>query len=170
MTAGQGAGGYRRMTPSLDGGAIAHARTVARVLVVENDPGDQELMRRGFLDMSIENELHIVNDGEEALDFLLRRGAFVDPATAPRPDLILLDLNMSRMGGREFLLQLKGHDDLIRIPTVVLTTSSREEDVSFAYECGANSYIQKPHKMDEFVALIRSLEHYWFELVILPPA
>ena len=140
------------------------------ILLVEDDPGDQELTRRALHDDLLGANLNIVGDGEEALDYLRRDGAFSEPEAAPRPDLILLDLNMPRMNGRELLKVLKTDPDLCRIPVVVLTTSEQEADILRSYDLGCNSYIQKPVDMDQFVDAVRKLGHYWFSVVTLPNA
>jgi two-component system response regulator len=140
------------------------------ILLAEDDPGDQELTRRALESDVHQAELRIVQDGREALDYLYRRGKYENPALAPWPDLILLDLNMPRLNGRQVLEELRKHPDLARIPVVVLTTSSHEEDVSRCYSLGCNSFISKPAEMAPFLAVIRDLRHYWFELVTLPPA
>jgi CheY-like chemotaxis protein len=137
--------------------------------MAEDDPGDQELTRRALQDDVLRVDLRIVEDGEEALDYLHRRGRYADPGAAPRPDLFLLDLNMPRMGGREVLAHLKQDPSLCRIPVVVLTTSNQEIDIVKSYSLGCNSYIRKPVDLEQFAAVIRSLENYWFEVVTLPP-
>lgn len=138
------------------------------ILLVEDDPGDQELTRRALSGDSMNADLRIVDDGEAALDYLKRDGAYADPESAPRPDLILLDLNMPRMNGRELLKHLKACGDLGRIPVVVLTTSEQEADILRSYDLGCNSYIQKPVEMSQFVKEVRQLGHYWFDVVTLP--
>jgi CheY-like chemotaxis protein len=140
----------------------------AVILLVEDDPEDQELTRRALRTSKLRNDLHVVNDGEQALDYLYRKNEFADPRKAPRPDLILLDLNMPKLDGRAVLARIKQDPDLRRIPVVVLTTSSQEEDILRSYDLGVNSYITKPVRMDGFVEAIRHLEHYWFNLVVLP--
>ena len=142
----------------------------AVILLVDDDPGDQELTKRALQNDALQNELHIVSDGEEALDYMLRRGQYEDPESAPRPDLILLDLNMPKMGGREVLEELKRHEDLAVVPVVVLTTSQQEVDIARSYGLGCSSYIQKPVDMDQFIQVIRDLRNYWFEVVTLPGA
>jgi CheY-like chemotaxis protein len=110
----------------------------------------------------------VVGDGEQALDFLHHRAEFAGPAASPRPDLILLDLNMPKIDGRAVLQHIKCEPDLRSIPVVVLTTSSQEEDILRSYQLGVNSYITKPVSMDGFIKAIVDLEHYWFDLVVLP--
>ncbi len=140
------------------------------ILLAEDDPGDQELTRRALQNDLDRIDLRIVENGEEALEYLARQAAYAQPDAAPRPDLILLDLNMPRMNGRELLKVLKNDPDLGRIPVVVLTTSEQEVDILRSYDLGCNSYIQKPVDMDQFVSAVRQLGHYWFEVVTLPTA
>jgi len=140
----------------------------AVILLVEDDPEDQELTRRAFMSSKLRNRLLVVDDGEQALDYLYRRGQFAKPDASPRPDLILLDLNMPRLDGRAVLRQIKEDPDLRRIPVVVLTTSSQEEDILRSYDLGVNSYITKPVQMAGFMKAIKDLERYWFSLVVLP--
>ena len=140
----------------------------ATILLVEDDPGDQELTRRALEDDVVHTDLRIVNDGKEALDYLRREGAFTDPNTSPRPDLILLDLNMPRIDGRQVLEQVREDPDISRIPVIALTTSDEEEDVLRSYDLGCKSFIKKPVEIDTFIDTIRELQHYWFELVTLP--
>lgn len=140
----------------------------AVILLVEDDPDDQEMTRRALRGSKLKNDLRIASDGEEALDYLKRRGAYLQPKDAPRPDLILLDLNMPKLDGRAVLKEIKSDPQLRRIAVVVLTTSSQEEDILRSYDLGVNSYITKPVRMDGFVKAIRDLEEYWFNLVVLP--
>ena len=140
----------------------------AVILLVEDDPDDQELTKRAFRSSKLRNQLRIVSDGEAALNYLYRRGEFSEPRKSPRPDLILLDLNMPKLDGRAVLGQIKIDPELRQIPVVILTTSSSDEDVVRSYDLGVNSYVPKPVHMDDFVLAIQQLEHYWFELVILP--
>ena len=141
----------------------------AVILMAEDDKGDQELTRRALAQGKIKNDLHIVEDGAEALDYLFRRGKYQDPASSPRPDLFLLDLNMPKLDGREVLRQISGDPVLSRITTVVLTTSEQEEDILRSYNLGIKSYITKPVDFDRLVQTIQTLEKYWFEIVTLPP-
>ena len=141
----------------------------ALILLAEDDPGDQELTRRALQQDVLRADLKIVQNGEEFLDYLLRRGQYEDPETSPRPDLILLDLNMPKLNGREALAQLKQHKDLGRIPVVVLTTSQQEVDILQSYDLGCSSYIQKPVDVEQFVDVVRTLGIYWFGIVTLPP-
>jgi CheY-like chemotaxis protein len=141
----------------------------AIILLVEDDLGSQELTRRALGEGKIRNELPIVEDGEEALAYLFRRGKYKDPATSPRPDLLLLDLNLPRVDGREVLEQIRADSKLRRMAVVVLTTSRQEEDILRSYELGCNSFITKPVDMNQFMQVIQALERYWFQIVVLPP-
>jgi CheY-like chemotaxis protein len=141
----------------------------AVILLAEDDRGDQELTRRALEEGKIRNDLRIVEDGEEALAYLHRRGKYKDPATSPRPDLLLLDLNLPRVDGREVLERVRADSKLRRMAVVVLTTSRQEEDILRSYELGCNSFITKPVDMDQFIRVIHALEEYWFQIVVLPP-
>jgi CheY-like chemotaxis protein len=141
----------------------------ATILLVEDDRGDQELTRRALGEGKIRNELRIVEDGEEALAYLFRRGKYEDPTTSPRPDLLLLDLNLPRVDGREVLEQIRADSKLRRMAVVVLTTSRQEEDILRSYELGCNSFIPKPVDLNQFMQVIQALEKYWFQIVVLPP-
>ncbi|EMI52170.1 response regulator [Rhodopirellula sallentina] len=140
------------------------------ILLVDDDPGDQELTRRALRHESLDVDLRIVGDGEEAMRYLRRRDEYVDPELSPTPDLILLDLNMPKMNGREVLRELQKCERLARIPVVVLTTSQQETDIVRSYDLGCNSYIQKPVDMEQFIDSVRSLGAYWFRVVSLPPS
>ncbi|MEW1892203.1 response regulator [Streptomyces sp. IBSBF 3010] len=135
------------------------------VLLVEDDPGDELMTREAFEDNKIRNTLHVVRDGEEALDFLYRRGAHAD---APRPDLILLDLNLPKYDGRQVLEQIKQDPELALIPVVVLTTSSAEEDILRSYKLHANAYVTKPVDLDQFIAAVRQIDEFFVTVVRLP--
>ncbi|MEU8359225.1 response regulator [Nonomuraea sp. NPDC048882] len=135
------------------------------VLLVEDDPGDELITREAFEDNKIRNNLHVVRDGLEALDFVYRRGAHEG---APRPDLILLDLNLPKYDGRQVLEQIKGDPALRSIPVVVLTTSSAEEDILRSYELFANAYVSKPVDLDRFMAVIRQIDDFFVTVVRLP--
>jgi CheY-like chemotaxis protein len=141
----------------------------AIVLLIEDDPGDQELTRRALAEGVVKVDLHIVQDGEQAIDYLKGRGEFTAAGAAPRPDLILLDLNMPKVDGREVLRQVKTESNLRDIPVIVLTTSQQETDIVRSYDLGCNSFITKPVDLESFVHAIRELGRYWFELVTLPP-
>ncbi|CAM5498448.1 Response regulator transcription factor OS=Streptomyces tendae OX=1932 GN=F3L20_21985 PE=4 SV=1 [Streptomyces tendae] len=135
------------------------------VLLVEDDPGDELMTREAFEDNKIGNTLHVVRDGEEALDFLYRRGRHSE---APRPDLILLDLNLPKYDGRQVLEQIKSDQDLSDIPVVVLTTSSAEEDILRSYRLHANAYVTKPVDLDQFIAAVRQIDDFFVQVVRLP--
>ncbi|MFE6760908.1 response regulator [Streptomyces sp. NBC_01423] len=135
------------------------------VLLVEDDPGDELMTREAFEDNKIRNTLHVVRDGEEALDFLYRRGAHTG---APRPDLILLDLNLPKYDGRQVLEQIKQDPELALIPVVVLTTSSAEEDILRSYKLHANAYVTKPVDLDQFIAAVRQIDDFFVTVVRLP--
>ena len=137
----------------------------AEILLVEDNPGDIRLMREALREGKIANRIHEARDGVEAMDFLRRRGPFAD---APRPDLVLLDLNLPRMDGREVLAELKADPDLRRIPVVVLTTSQAEEDVLKVYNLHANCYMTKPVDLGQFLNLVKTIEQYWLVMVRLP--
>ncbi|MEU0471555.1 response regulator [Streptomyces olivaceus] len=135
------------------------------VLLVEDDPGDELMTREAFEDNKIGNTLHVVRDGEEALDFLYRRGLHTQ---APRPDLILLDLNLPKYDGRQVLEKIKSDQDLSDIPVVVLTTSSAEEDILRSYKLHANAYVTKPVDLDQFIAAVRQIDDFFVQVVRLP--
>ena len=136
-----------------------------QILLVEDSPGDIRLTREVLRDAKIANELHIVGDGEEAMRFLRRQGVFDG---VPRPDLVLLDLNLPRKDGREVLAELKEDPDLHLIPVIVLTTSAAEQDVLRSYDLNAACYITKPIDLDEFISVVRSIESFWLSIVRLP--
>jgi len=127
------------------------------------------LTQRALEQSRIRNELYIVEDGEEALDYLLRRGKYEDPASSPKPDLMLLDLNMPKVDGKRVLEQMRADPNLRRVPVVALTTSRQEQDIISTYDLGVNSYIVKPVNMDQFINAIKVLKDYWFQIVVLPP-
>jgi CheY-like chemotaxis protein len=135
------------------------------ILLVEDDRGDELITREAFEQNKIKNNLHVVRDGEEGLDFLYRRGAFGD---APEPDLILLDLNLPKYDGRQLLEQIKSDADLCHIPVVVLTTSSAEEDVLKSYKLHANAYVTKPVDVDQFMSAVRQIDEFFVQVVRLP--
>lgn len=136
------------------------------ILLVEDNPGDIRLTQEALKDSKIRNNLSVVRDGEEALQFLRRNGEF---ARVPRPDIILLDLNLPRVDGREVLEVIKSDDELKRIPVVVLTTSDDEKDILASYNLHANCYITKPVDLNRFVQIVKSIEGFWFQIVKLPP-
>ncbi len=139
---------------------------VVRILLVEDSAADVRLTREALREAKVLNELHVVRDGVQALDFLHRRGPYAD---APRPDLVLLDLNMPRKDGREVLAEMKSDAHLRAIPVAVLTTSALDADVLESYELGANCFITKPVDIEQFLGVVRSVEHFWLGLVQLPP-
>jgi len=135
------------------------------VLLVEDDPGDVLLIQEAFEDNKVRNRLHCVSDGVDALRFLRREDEF---AGAPRPDLILLDLNLPRKDGREVLAEVKTDESLQQIPVVVLTTSKREEDVLRSYKLHANAYVTKPVDFDRFIEVVRQIDEFFVTVVKLP--
>ena len=135
------------------------------VLLVEDNPGDADLTRETLATSKIRIHISVVVDGTEAIAFLLRQPPF---AQAPTPDLILLDLNLPRMGGREVLAEIKSHPALRSIPVVVLTSSDAEQDIAGSYQLGANCYVTKPVGLDAFQSIVRSVEGFWFTVVKLP--
>src|SRR5689334_13071419 len=138
------------------------------ILMADDDEDDILLTRKALQKGKLLNPLYTVQDGEELLDYLLRRGEYQDASKAPRPGVILLDLNMPRKDGREALKEIKAHPDLKDIPVVVLTTSKAQEDIYRTYNLGVNSFITKPVKFDSLVAIVAELGRYWFEIVELP--
>jgi len=138
------------------------------ILLVEDSPEDFETTERAFRRSGLKNPIYRCADGDDALDYLHRRGQYSDPAKAPRPGVILLDLNLPGTDGREVLSEIKQDPNLKQIPVIVLTTSKDERDIEVCYRCGANSYIQKPVDLDGFMKAIERLNDYWFEVVILP--
>lgn len=136
------------------------------ILLVEDNPGDVDLTREALKDAGVRNRLNVAADGIEALEFLRRTGRFAD---APRPDMILLDLNMPRKNGREVLAEIKADPMFRCIPVVILTTSDSEQDVVRAYALHANCYVTKPVDLDRFLRVVRSIEDFWMTVVTLPP-
>ena len=139
----------------------------AVVLLVEDDPDDRELTSRALQEDFVMTELHIVSDGEAAMEYLLQRGAY-SPDTAPRPDLILLDLNLPKLNGHQILERVRAHPVLKGTPVIVLTTSSQQEDIVRSYDLGCNSFLTKPVEIETFIKAVRAFGKYWFELVALP--
>jgi CheY-like chemotaxis protein len=135
------------------------------VLLVEDDEGDELMTREAFADNRIGNTLHVVRDGEEALDFLYRRGGHEG---ATRPDLILLDLNLPKYDGRQVLEQIKSDEELATIPVVVLTTSAAEEDIIRSYKLHANAYVTKPVDLDQFIRAVQQIDEFFVSVVRLP--
>ena len=138
------------------------------ILLADDDPDDRMLARDALDESRLANDLHEVVDGEELLEYLRRQGKYADPASAPRPGLILLDLNMPRKDGREALREIKADPELRSIPVVVLTTSQAEEDIYRTYDLGVSSFITKPVSFEGLVAVMKALGRYWFEIVELP--
>jgi len=145
-------------------GELGQPRAI-EILMVEDNPGDVRLTREAFKDGRVWNHLHVVEDGIAALDFLYRRPPH---AQAPRPDVVLLDLNLPRMDGREVLSVIKNDPDLRIIPVVVLTTSQAEEDVLRAYRLNANCYVTKPVDLEQFIRIVQAIEDFWLTVVRLP--
>lgn len=136
------------------------------ILMVEDNPGDVRLTVEALKEGKVRNNLHIAEDGVEALAFLRRQGRY---AEAPRPDLILLDLNLPKKNGREVLEEIKEDPDLRRIPVVILTVSQAEQDIVKSYNLHANCYITKPVDLDQFLDVVKSIENFWLTVVMLPP-
>ena len=137
------------------------------ILLVEDNPADVRLTQEALKEAAhARTRLHVAGDGVEALEFLHKEGSF---ASAPRPDLMLLDLNLPRVDGRQVLAEVKGDPDLRRIPVVVLTTSPSEDDILHAYDQHVNSYIRKPVDLDQFLHVLRAIDDYWLGSVSLPP-
>ena len=135
------------------------------VLLVEDNPGDVRLTREALKDSKLWNNLHVVEDGEVALAFLRREGAY---ANVPHPDLILLDLNMPKKDGREVLSIIKADENLKQIPVVILTTSDSEEDILKSYNLNANCYVTKPVDFEKFITVVKAIEEFWLTIVKLP--
>lgn len=139
------------------------------VLMAEDDPDDRVLAREALEESGLPHRLLFVPDGEELMDYLRRRGNYVNPAQSPRPGIILLDLNMPRKDGREAIKEIKSDPELRRIPIIVLTTSRAEEDIFRTYDLGVSSFIIKPVTFESLVNIMNILSKYWFEIVELPP-
>lgn len=140
------------------------------MLLVEDSPEDREATMRAFKRAGMANPIHCCVSGDEALDYLHQRGKYTSADSAPRPNLILLDLNLPGTDGREVLAEIKQHDRLRSIPVIVLTTSSDARDIAACYQAGANSYVRKPVDLEGFMQSVQRLKDYWFEVVILPKA
>lgn len=152
--------------PGSDAGRFAYSQQrPVEVLLVEDNPGDVRLTQEAFKESRLSVRISVACDGVEAMDFLHRRGEFVD---APKPDLILLDLNLPRKNGREVLSEIKADPELKRVPVIIMTTSKAEQDVHRAYNLNANCYIAKPVELDEFLNVVRSIEDFWLSVVTLP--
>ena len=136
------------------------------ILLIEDNPGDVRLTIEALKESKIMNNMHVADDGIEALSFLKKEGIYKDK---PRPDLIILDLNLPKKDGREVLGEIKSDDSLKQIPIVILTTSEAEEDIIKSYELHANCYITKPVNMEQFIKVVKSVGDFWFSIVMLPP-
>ncbi len=136
------------------------------ILLVEDNPGDVRLTSEALKEAKVVNNLHVVEDGVAAIEFLRRKGEYHD---VPRPDLVLLDLNLPKKDGREVLEEIKADDILKTIPVVVLTTSHAEEDIVRSYNLHANCYVTKPVDLDQFIRIVKSIEDFWLTIVRLPP-
>ena len=145
---------------------MSEANKPVEILLVEDNLGDIRLTQEALRDGKVRNNLHVARDGIEAMEFLRRQGEHAD---APRPDIVLLDLNMPRMDGREVLQEMRADPSLSVIPVVVLTTSKAEEDIMRSYQLHANCYITKPVDLDQFIKIVRSIEDFWLTVVRLPP-
>ena len=144
----------------------SHCAQRIEILLVEDNPADVRLTTEVLKDAKLCNTIHVARDGVEALQYLRREGTLED---VPPPDLILLDLNLPRLDGRDVLVQIKNDPVLKRIPVVILTTSDAEQDILRSYELHANCYITKPVDLDQFVKVVQSIEDFWFSIVRLPP-
>jgi chemotaxis family two-component system response regulator Rcp1 len=144
---------------------LTPAEEKVEILLIEDNPGDVRLIREGLRNSRVINQIHVVQDGEEASNFLFKNDGYRD---APTPDIILLDLNLPKKDGRTLLAEIKKDELLQRIPIVILTSSKAESDIDMAYQLHANSYLRKPLDLAEFVAMIQSFEQFWLTRVILP--
>ena len=147
--------------------ALVDDNRPVEILLVEDNPGDERLTREALKEGKVYSNLHWVKDGVEALALLRRAGKYQD---APRPDIILLDLNLPKKDGREVLQDIKNDPELKRIPVVVLTTSKAEEDVLRTYNLHANCYVTKPVDLEKFIVVVRSIDRFWLTVVTLPPS
>jgi CheY-like chemotaxis protein len=145
---------------------MVHENRPVEILLVEDNPGDERLTREALKEGKVYSNLHWVKDGVEAMQFLRREGKYQD---VPRPDIILLDLNLPKKDGREVLQDIKNDDKLKRIPVVVLTTSKAEEDVLRSYNLHANCYVTKPVDLEKFIVVVKSIDVFWLTVVTLPP-
>jgi CheY-like chemotaxis protein len=138
------------------------------ILLVEDNPADIKITQRALRESGVPVQLLVVRDGQEAIEYLLRQGAHATDAAWRSPDLILLDLNLPRLTGREVLDRVRATPHLRAVPVVVLTTSRRQEDVHQLYAAGANTYIEKPHDFARFIEVLRTIQRYWLETAVLP--
>jgi len=146
--------------------SVKNIGSAVEILLVEDNPGDVRLTIEALKESKILNNLNVVDDGEEALAYLKREGKYKD---SPHPDLIILDLNLPKMDGREVLAEIKEHKDFKRIPIVILTISEAEEDILKTYQLHANCFITKPVDINQFTKVVKSVSNFWFSIVKLPP-
>ena len=146
---------------------MTDGRSPVEILLVEDNPGDVRLIGEAWKECSVRTHLSVVRNGEEAMSFLRREGGF---ASAPRPDLVLIDLNLPRKDGRELLTEIRQDPDLRRLPVIVLTTSKAEVDVLRCYDLQANCYIIKPVGLDRLCEVLKSIQNFWFNVATLPPS
>jgi chemotaxis family two-component system response regulator Rcp1 len=144
-------------------------KTVHAILLVEDNPADVKITQRAIRESALPVELLVVRDGQEAVDYLLRQGSHAHDEGWRSPDLILLDLNLPRLNGRQVLERIRATPALRSVPVVVLTTSNRREDVREMYEAGANTYIEKPQDFARFVQVLQTIQRYWLDTALLPP-
>ncbi len=147
---------------------IREARKSVLILIADDDEDDRMFTKEAFEENYLLNEIRFVNDGVELMDYLKRRNKYLNPVDSPRPGIILLDLNMPKMDGREALKEIKSDPSLRSIPVVVLTTSKAEQDVLQTYDLGVNCFITKPVSFGDFIDVARTVGHYWFDIVQLP--
>ncbi len=145
---------------------MTDGRSPVEILLVEDNPGDERLTREALREGKVYHNLHWVKDGVEAMAFLRRQGKY---ASVPRPDIVLLDLNLPKKDGREVLEEIKTDEDLKRIPVVVLTTSKAEADVLRTYNLHANCFVTKPVDLEKFIVVVKSIDVFWLTVVTLPP-
>ena len=145
---------------------MTDGKSPVEILLVEDNPGDERLTREALREGKVYHNLHWVKDGVQAMEFLRRQGKY---ANVPRPDIVLLDLNLPKKDGREVLEEIKTDEDLKRIPVVVLTTSKAEEDVLRTYNLHANCYVTKPVDLEKFIVVVKSIDVFWLTVVTLPP-
>ena len=144
---------------------MTDGRSPVEILLVEDNPGDERLTREALREGKVYHNLHWVKDGVEAMAFLRRQGKYAD---VPRPDIVLLDLNLPKKDGREVLEEIKADKKLMRIPVVILTTSQAEEDVLRTYALHANCYVTKPVDLEQFIKVVKSIDNFWLTVVTLP--
>ena len=149
---------------------MSRSKRPITILLVDDDEEDLQMAQEALRESRLGNDLRTTHDGEELMDYLLRRGRYADAADSPKPGLILLDLNMPKKDGREALAEIKANPDLRKIPVIVLTTSKAEEDIFRTYDLSAASYVTKPVTFEALVEVVRTLGKYWLEIVELPDA